>query len=326
MARQDVGSTYRLWLIGPLVFAAWSTCACGWVGVDVAPAGDALDGSLTEAGASDAGDSSVDDAAALDAGPECDLSGVWASVLDVQISWPTAILSGGTGTLRVWTRIQITQQDDVPQLSIVPCNVRIPDFALNPAVANEVYGMTYPLTVFDQVPTRLQQASSTARLTGALLSVPATAIMLGATLANPLTDAWPVVGSVTQADDDMNGKPAVHVNAKSGLSPAGMPYSFTPLDLNLRARADISYLAARLGFSSTVTLTSCAAGSGSASVSTFDTHVVGCRVAGSANDCDTTQRDFIDAQRPAYSAGAASQSLVRLTGATTCAAVRAALP
>lgn len=275
-------------------------------------------------------DASEEDAAppdaAVDAGPVCSLTGTWAAQMDVQLSWPAALVAAGSGTLRVWGRAQVTQNGNALSVGLLPCHVQVPDFALNPLFGqNESYGITFATAPFDRSPSPFATSDTTGTVAGALpggtVTLSGLSMLVGLTMANPLTDGWPAVGAVMQADHDNNGKPAVSANYKTGGA-----YRNPPLNMTLSARSDIAYIAARLAFTSSANVTSCDALNGSATVSAFDTHIVGCRVAGGTTDCSTAQRDFIDGSRPSYGAGSAVMRLERVADNATCAAVRSALP
>ena len=45
-----------------------------------------------------------------------------------------------------------------------------------------------------------------------------------------------------------------------------------------------------------------------------------------SGDCGTSEASYLDSNAPNYQPGASTYTLVKLTGATTCAAVRAAAP
>jgi hypothetical protein len=74
----------------------------------------------------------------------------------------------------------------------------------------------------------------------------------------------------------------------------------------------------------TGTVTNCNSISGTAVVQSMDSHVLGCHVGNGF--CSATQATFVDDHRPIYTPVAgANQAIfkaVKLTGATTCAAVR----
>jgi hypothetical protein len=64
---------------------------------------------------------------------------------------------------------------------------------------------------------------------------------------------------------------------------------------------------------------------GTANVTKFDSHVVGCHIQGGGN-CSTSDRDFIDQNNVTFNVKSASVKLVRVAADATCADVRATLP
>jgi hypothetical protein len=118
---------------------------------------------------------------------------------------------------------------------------------------------------------------------------------------------------------DADGKAGVTTPYKSGGS-----YLAVPVNVSKMPRADKAYLAARVVASMSGTLASCTSITGAATVTNFDTHILGCEHAG-GGDCTSTESDFTDTNRPAYVAGAATISLVKVANGASCAAVRGAI-
>jgi hypothetical protein len=118
----------------------------------------------------------------------------------------------------------------------------------------------------------------------------------------------------------MDGKAAITADYKSGTG-----YAFPPVNTMRTSRADRAYIAARLRFSANVTVSSCDTVSGGASVTSLDTHVVGCHVF-NGSDCVNAERSFTDMMRPMYAPGASTLQLQRVSASAVCADMRAALP
>ena len=71
---------------------------------------------------------------------------------------------------------------------------------------------------------------------------------------------------------------------------------------------------------------SCTSITGTATVTNFDTHILGCELAGDAGTCTQADSDFTDNNRPASRDWApATVNLVKIANGATCATVRAAL-
>ncbi|HEX4445081.1 MAG TPA: hypothetical protein VH044_00030 [Polyangiaceae bacterium] len=256
----------------------------------------------------------------------CNLSGTWAVKISVALAWPSSLaLATGSGTLQVWAMLKGTQSGNSIPATVGICGITLPDFPSSSIAGNELYGLMFPNTLFDHAPAFLPTVSTTITLggttPGSTWSVPTIAFLLGLTLTNPVTDAWPSTPeTVSQVDMDQDTKFGITVPYKSGGS-----YSFVPVNISKSVRADKAYLAARLAASFSATLsTGCTGVTGTATVTSFDTHIGGCEHS-TGGDCTTTESDFTDSNRPAYTAGAATLALVKVAAAATCADVRGAL-
>jgi hypothetical protein len=89
--------------------------------------------------------------------------------------------------------------------------------------------------------------------------------------------------------------------------------------------ADKVYLIPRQAMTLTGTRTACDAHSGTADVSAFDNHVVGCHISGEA-ECTADQTDFVDQNRMRYMVSSATYEAKTVAADASCADVRAALP
>jgi hypothetical protein len=63
--------------------------------------------------------------------------------------------------------------------------------------------------------------------------------------------------------------------------------------------ADKTYTVTRYRLSMSITRASCTAGLGTATVTEFDNHIVGCHVHG-GSDCNSSEVSFADTDRPIY--------------------------
>jgi hypothetical protein len=89
--------------------------------------------------------------------------------------------------------------------------------------------------------------------------------------------------------------------------------------------ADKVYLASRTIVSLGGKLTSCTEQAGTATITFFDSHVVGCHVKG-GGECTPAQVDFIDQSRTDYKVSTGVFTSKQVAETATCADVRAALP
>ena len=256
----------------------------------------------------------------------CNLSGTLALKVSFQVTWAgNTALAPGSGTVQFWSKFQGTHTGNTFSGNLVMCGLTLPDFVMNPGFGSEQYGLTFAnASSFDRVPSGFPTTSAALTLSGAspgaTLTLPSTALLIGLTLGSP-TAAWPATAAnVISTDPDVDGKPALTGTVKTGAA-----YSFLPVDLGRTVRSDQAYAAARLISSLNGTLTSCTRASGASNM-TFDTHILGCRVQGGSRECTTAERDFVDGNRPAFNAGTASFTIVKVADAASCSQVRAAIP
>jgi hypothetical protein len=170
----------------------------------------------------------------------------------------------------------------------------------------------------------------------------------GGTCSGGVGGAFPG-GDIT--DDDKDGNPGITAVPPSGNDGTSSPscttghtctYFLVPTSISASSsQADQVYLVSRNRFSlSGMRKTDCSKGSGTASITLFDNHVVGCRIKG-GTACNDAQVGFVDTNRPVYvdasgnafsSSSPANNGTVDVyqfptsTTAPTCAMVRSMLP
>jgi len=309
------------------------------------PAVGTLFGASSEAGGADAG---LEGAVPADAtspatdatGSVCDLqTGTWASRLTIDVSWAPqglmgVILAPGNGRIRQWTKSTRTLRSGGVLDTTVVCGVELPDFSGTQIAGAETYGVTFPDALFDDghLPTFAVSATIRGAGAGATYRSDAAAALLGLTMADPTTDAWPTPVN-TVVDSDRDGHPGVTI-----AMAAGGTYSDAPVDGFKTARADHLYVVIRQvtiisavamdcdHFSGTVTIPVLSS-EGGAGKYAIDSHVVGCGLVNDGGACDPTQTAFVDATQPVFSPSGSTQfTSVRLADGAGCSAVRQALP
>jgi hypothetical protein len=253
------------------------------------------------------------------------LSGVYALRIDAQATWPSRpYVRSGNGTLQFWLRMTLTQSGTSLSGTAQLCDQATPP-TLN-SVTTDRYLIDYPDAMFTPgAPAASFSATLASLAPGAGLSSATAAHMLGASLTNPLIDAWPSLTTVraNQVDHDADGKVGITFTF---IDDATYNHVQTAGTLGA-ARASQGYGAQRLRFSLGGALAGCTGASGSATVQSFDTKSIGCRLESNA-DCSTAQYSHIDDNAVIYSISSASYSMTRLgaTGSSfSCAQVRAAL-
>jgi hypothetical protein len=253
----------------------------------------------------------------------CDVSGLFALKLSVPTTWPsTSVLSSGSGTFALWALVQLSQNGTSLTGNVTPCGQTVPDFKAA-AFIGETYGVTYPTTIFDRTP-MLPSATATATLgstaPGATFTMARSAWFAGVSLSDPANDAWPSGSAIVTVDSDADGKKGV-----TGVYKSGSPYSSPPTNSLGSSRATRDYLASRVAFSLSGTLTSCTQASGNATVPDIDYHTVGCRLT-SGSDCASSDTSYLDSNGPNYATSTGTFSLLKLASGAVCSDVRTALP
>jgi len=162
--------------------------------------------------------------------------------------------------------------------------------------------------------------TGTSTRSGDVVNVDPGVALLGLSLSNPKA-TWPAATSITGVDSDGDGKGGVTANLKQTGG-----FVAVPTNLAKSSRADKIYLAIR----NIMTLSATAPGcpetyTGTASVTDFENHVIGCHVKG-GSECDSTQSKFVDDNRTIYKLGSASFTSQRVAADASCADVRALLP
>ncbi|MDB4986186.1 MAG: hypothetical protein JWN04_1364 [Myxococcaceae bacterium] len=253
----------------------------------------------------------------------CNMTGTYAVKIASPLTWPAAVVNGGTGSSNLWARLSLTQAGNTLSGTVEPCGITLPDFSLNPALGAELYQLYFPSTLFDHVPAYIPTSavaitSSSGFTIAQPLSFPNLAIMVGASLTNPLTDPWPSAAALAAPDVDADGKPGV-----TGLYSNTGGHTYPRADAILRV--DQAYAGARFVLSGSGNLASCTDLTLSGAFAHFDTHIVSCHIAG-GGDCIAAQRDTVDGNRPAFAATTASMHVVKAAAGITCTQVRALVP
>jgi hypothetical protein len=297
-------------------------------------------------------DVAVGSDAAPDATPEgsgsCDFNGTWGSRLTIDVSWQpqglnSIILASGTGQIKQWIRGIRTQTGTSTSDATVVCGVNLPDFQETALVGGETYGVRFPPSLFDTsagaavLPTFTVGATLGGLSPGSTFNTTEAAALLGLSLTNPLTDAWPSTVT-TLVDMDHDGHPGVTIDVAQGSPYSNVPTGFPGFPSP--PRADKLYVAIRQVTIVSGNVDDCDHMSGTVSIPqisskyAIDSHVVGCSLVGDAGDCTvaatppaTSQAAFVDNTQPVFTpSGTTDFHSVRLATGATCADVRAALP
>jgi hypothetical protein len=282
----------------------------------------------------------------------CDFNGTWATRITIDVTWQpqglnSVILQSGSGTITQWVKGSRVQSPAAPRALIddsVVCGVALPDFQATPLGLNEVYGVRFPDTLFDDQYVPPFSVSGT--LDDAMLnySTTSTAVLLGLSMSNPTTDPWPSMpNAITEIDQDNDGNPGVTVNVAAGplatqtLSASSYSYVPTAVPTLLLPPPSASqlYVAIRQVTVSNGAVKDCNTIAGTVSIPligskpAIDSHILGCAIVdgGQCSTGGSSQAAFVDNSQPVFTpTGTTSFRSIRMAQGATCAQVRAALP
>jgi len=276
----------------------------------------------------------------------CNFAGTWGSLVTIAVSWApmglniqTFLIAPGTGTIKQWIKGVRLQHGSQLEDTTVVCGIQLPDFRGTLVVAGQTYGVLFPDSLFDGMglPSFKVDAMVGSSAPGAAFSASASAAMLGLTLTNPTTDAWPA-NVETATDPDNDGTPGVTASVAQGPVPppsdagsysyiaVGIPAPFQPVEVSQKLRLAIRQITEVTG-----TVVDCDHISGAATIPqiagayAINSHVIGCELL-DGGDCSEAQASFVDNTQPVFApSGTTSYTSVRLPAGATCATVRAAL-
>jgi len=247
-----------------------------------------------------------------------------ATHIVMNVTWPATKFSGitvvnaGSGKVHVWTKSQFDENGNTSAVVSNSCGSSLPPIQttaiagsekLQPLIADEVW----------EKPS-MPKFNGTATKTGNMVSANPGIALVGLKLSDPAA-TWPAVANVMGVDHDGDAHPGI-----AGGSKTTDGFKAVPVDINRSKRTDRLDLATR----ATMTLSAAVDGcpetyTGTAMVTQFDNHIIGCHIQG-GGECDTTQRNFVDSNRTVYKVTSATFTSKRIPLDATCAAVRAAAP
>jgi hypothetical protein len=269
----------------------------------------------------------------------CNFSGTWASYVSIDVTWPgTVVLTPGEGKLQQWN---LTHEVQEPLSTTVtahtrPCGIFLPDLETTIFALFQKYGIRFPNALFDNG--RIPETEFT--FTADITKTPVTfttnpfAIVIGASLSNPVTAPWPAVSAMTLRDDDNDGNPGITVSPVVGNG-----YYQPPANLITGDLAKLVYIATRTVSALSGRILNCNHIEADVTIQTvnnkpgIDSSVVGCLRTGNAANgvppgpCAPDEAAFIDGARPQFTPkGPGKMTIVRVTETTTCGDVRSRFP
>lgn len=260
-------------------------------------------------------------------GVTCNLSGTYALRMNLQGSWPNdGQVQGGSGTFNFWMKVQATHSGNNLSIALTECGRFIPDFRTT--IVNELINYGYPNSLFDGnfLPSTAATVTLGGSSPGASFTMPRSAVQMGIDMADPINGSWPSaasgIPSSIRVDHDRDGKAgvtAVYSNTGGRVHPRTSTAFF---GFN---RADNPYVASRVSFSLSGSMTSCTQGSGTANFAFVDTRIFGCSLSGSNTDCTSTEANFLDSNCLNYTLGSATYTLLKVADGASCSTIRSAL-
>jgi prepilin-type processing-associated H-X9-DG protein len=246
-------------------------------------------------------------------------------------SWPGTLSSAaGMDKIHVWnlTKVQVNGTE-LSGNDTRTCGTVLPPFNLSGAAQLVTGGqkvhIEFPFSIWEAptIPRLRSQGRLAGFNPGSALNIDGTVALIGLTMDDPAA-AWPdSYTGIKAVDADGDGKLGFTAVPKAG---DGFVQPPTGIDLLRRPPpADQVYVASRTVIGLQGMLTSCTEVSGTANVTFFDSHVVGCHIRGGA-ECMPDQIDFVDQARTIYKINGATFTAKQVPETATCADVRAALP
>jgi hypothetical protein len=316
--------------------------------------GDTSSGSSSGTSTNEGG-APVDAGNGMAADGGCLATGSTSVHVKLAVSWvATSLLQAGSGTTDLWFKSTTTLSGTTVTSVNKACGVTLPVFTTTSVAGSKKIQLLFPNASWDnaKMPTYMVTGTQMGSGSGATQTFPASVTLLG---LNPMgstskyamaSTTWPApppanMGTFPQfmasevSDDDGDGNPGMTITP-NGAS----PYSYPPTSIDYdHTQADKLYVVTRTTVALSGTLTSCFGGSGTATVSQFENHVVGCHDATgmssagktlSGTNCSTTSGvgngpGFLDVNRTIFTPGSATYQSAPVPADATCAVVRSAI-
>jgi hypothetical protein len=264
-------------------------------------------------------------------GETCEARDSWTEAVHytLDVTWPsTTAGEKGSGKINIWSRVTFTADGNALAVGLHACGSVLPETKLTVAgkiaTGGEKVLIEVPGAVWDapSIPITMAEGTQSGSDVGSDVELSYVSL-LGATLASP-TAAWPEAGAdMTAVDLEGDGSKGYTAAPRNGDG-----YVLPPTAVGLAGSApsaDKVYLVSRQAMTLKGKRTACDAHSGTANVTAFDNHVVGCHIEGGA-ECSANQADFVDQNRMRYVVSSAVYEAKVVAEDASCADVRAALP
>lgn len=281
----------------------------------------------------DAGEASVPEGGgpATEPGGTCAARTSWTEALHytLQVTWPsTTAGAAGEGKIDIWSRVKFTADGTALEVGLHACGSVLPETNLTAlgqiATGGEKVLIEVPEAVWDapSIPTTMATGTHSGFDAGSDFEFSYVSL-LGVTMSDPMGE-WPESGADLETFDLEEDGPAGY----TAKPRAGGGYVLPPTAVGLGGSADSAdqvYLVSRQAMTLTGTRSSCDEHSGTAMVTAFDNHVVGCHIEG-GDECSADQADFVDQNRMRYMVTSGTYEAKVVPDDASCGDVRAALP
>lgn len=266
----------------------------------------------------------VDTGPLPEAGMACpeQTSGTQGVHVTMQVTWPGTVgTESGSGVVHVWTRSKFTITGSNMTAQNSPCGSQIPEITKTPIAGGGKVLAEFPAAIWNStaMPSFMASGTHGGFTIGAKVQMTATPVIVGTTLADP-KGAWPAASAITGADHDGDGKTGITSIPKNGGG-----FTLPPTSLLRTNSADKLYIASRTTSALDGVRDTCTTSKGTATISNFDNHIIGCHVAG-GGECTKSEWEFIDQNRTVFTVKSATYETKIVADGATCDDVRAALP
>ena len=238
------------------------------------------------------------------------------------VTWPGSVgTNPGSGNVHVWTRAKMTFAGNAITTVNTPCGSSLPDIQTTPIAGGGKVQPEFPPAAWENaaMPTFTGAGMQSSFDVNSKINLSATPALVGLTMTDP-NAAWPAASAIQGADSDGDTHLGITAVPKNGGG-----YSLPPTSLLQTKHADQLYIASRTTTSLNGVRDTCDSAKGTATVSAFDSHVIGCHIAG-GGDCAAGDAQFVDQNRTVFKVTNATYAAKIVPDGATCAQVRAALP
>jgi hypothetical protein len=230
----------------------------------------------------------------------------------------TLAAGSGSQTLTMLSTRTFDAASKVMTDDVKICSVTLPELTALPGLGGTKLNIKFPDTAFDSatpIKAMLKSTLAAAPAVGTTFTSDDSAVLVGLTMTNPVTDPFPAVGSIQDVDADSDTNKGVTAVEKG----TGIPTSA------LGPNADTLFLAFRsVAKVTNGTMTTCDTSEGVLSLTSINQTIIGCKIKDTGAVCTEDQRKFVDDNSPVWQPDTAPSTIKtkRIDAGKTCADVR----